>query len=250
VKNNIPSIGVTYGYGEINELCEATFVSHNVEDIIGYVNQIELFYTISERCIGKGKKIIGINGVDTSGKTEFTFAYSKFLSSLKVKNAVIHIDDYHNPTELRNNGLNKVDAYYNNAFNYDQIIKEVLSPLAEFGFIDKDILCLNVDTDKYENLIHYDMDADTVVLIEGVLLFRKPLFQYFDATVFLHIEFEEVLKRARIRDVPKYGEAFLEKYIHKYIPIQKRYLEECKPRKKSDMVIDNQDYYIPKLLSN
>lgn len=64
-------------------------------------------------------------------------------------------------------------------------------------------MCLNLDTDKYEKLIHYDMDADTVILIEGVLIFREPLLQYLDATVYLHIDFDEVLKRDRIRDVPK-----------------------------------------------
>lgn len=50
--------------------------------------------------------------------------------------------------------------------------------------------------------------------------------------------------------INKYGEAFIEKYIHKYIPIQKRYLEEYKPMQRSDIVINNEDYFIPKLLSN
>lgn len=73
VENNIPTIEIAYGYGKTNELCKVTFISQCAENIIGYVNQTELFYTILERCIGKGKKILGINGVDTSGKTEFTF---------------------------------------------------------------------------------------------------------------------------------------------------------------------------------
>lgn len=179
VENNIPAIGIAYGYGKTNELCKATFISQCTENIIGYVNQTELFYTILERCIGKGKKILGINGVDTSGKTEFTFAYSKFLSSLQIKNVIIHIDDYHNPAELRYKGLNEIEAYYNNAFNYDQIIEEVLLPFIKLGSINKDVLCLNLDTDKYEKLIHYDMDADTVILIEGVLILYTYHFKPF-----------------------------------------------------------------------
>jgi phosphoglycolate phosphatase-like HAD superfamily hydrolase len=58
---------------------------------------------------------------------------------------------------------------------------------------------------------------------------------------------EEVLKRANIKYIPKYGESFMEKYIHKYIPTQKKYLEECEPEQRSDIVINNQDYFNSRL---
>ncbi len=64
----------------------------------------------------------------------------------------------------------------------------------------------------------------------------------------MHIDFNEVLKRAARRDVPKYGAAFLQKYIEKYIPIQKRYIEEFHPSSTSDIVIDNQNYLHPKIV--
>lgn len=246
-ENNIPSIAAMYGYGNINELGAATYIIQNVTDIIGYVNRIEIFYTITDRSIRKGKKVIGINGVDTSGKTVFTKAYSKFLSSLKIKNTIIHIDDYHNPAELRCKGDNEIEAYYHNAFNYDQVIDEILGPLNKLGSIDKDILCLNLDTNKYENFIHYNIDENTIVLIEGVLLFREPLLKYLDTTVFLHIDFDEVLRRMQVRDVPKYGEGFIKKYTNKYIPVQRKYLEEYRPEQRSDIVINNQDYFNPRL---
>jgi uridine kinase len=83
--------------------------------------------------------------------------------------------------------------------------------------------------------------------MEGVLLFRPPVDEYLDGRIYLHISFEEVLERANMRDVPKHGEAFLKKYIDKYIPVQKRYIEEFKPREHSDIVIDNSDYRYPKI---
>ncbi len=246
--NNIPSIAVTYGYGKSEDLQSATFIIDNASDIIGIVNQIQVFNLITEQTVKQGKQIIGINGVDTSGKTSFTNNYSRFLNSINIKSSILHIDDFHNPSELRYKGDNQIDAYYNNAFNYDQVINEVLNPLKENGFVNTKVTCLNLDTDKYENVVEYNIDNDTVLLIEGVLLLRKPLLEYFDSAIFLHIDFDEVLKRAEIRDVPKYGKEFLQKYIDKYIPIQKRYISEYNPHETCDFVIDNNDYINPKIL--
>ncbi|MDF2685746.1 MAG: HAD-superfamily hydrolase, subfamily variant 1 [Clostridia bacterium] len=64
----------------------------------------------------------------------------------------------------------------------------------------------------------------------------------------MDISFEVLLKRAEIRDVPKYGIEFLERYKNKYIPIQQKYLEAYKPKQKSDIVIDNTDFYLPKII--
>ena len=61
-------------------------------------------------------------------------------------------------------------AYCNNAFNYKQIIDKILEPLRKTGNIDKDILCLNLDTGKYENNSHYQIDAEAIIIVEGVLL--------------------------------------------------------------------------------
>ena len=42
-----------------------------------------------------------------------------------------------------------------------------------------------------------------------------------------------------------YGIEFLEKYKSKYIPIQQWYLSHCKPKERSDIVIENTDYNCP-----
>lgn len=246
--NNIVSIGAAYGYGDINDISKATFIAENPLEIADKIIQAELFYTLENELIKKNKsKIIGINGVDTSGKTTFTNYFSKYLSHVGIKNTVVHIDDFHNPSSIRSQGDNPIDAYYNNAFNYNQLINELLEPLKTYQSINKTICCLNLDTDKYENYINYNIDSDTVVLIEGVLLFRSPLNDYLDDKIFINIDFDEVLNRALIRDVPKYGLQFLDKYKNKYIPIQKKYIAEWEPFKNSSIVIDNNNYNRPVL---
>lgn len=246
-KNSIPSIGVLYGYGSKEEVLKSTFTAQSVNNIVYLVKKCDLFFRIKSKLLNKSKRIIGINGVDTSGKTMFSIDFSKFLLSTGINNVILHIDDFHNPSALRRQGENEIKAYYNNAFNYKQLINEVLDPLKNQGEINKDVLCLDLDTDKYEKLIHYNIGRDTIVIIEGVLLFRTPVIDYLDGKIFLQITFDEVLRRARLRDVPKYGEGFLQKYIDKYIPIQKLYLDQWKPAEAADMVIDNEDFNAPRL---
>lgn len=173
------------------------------------------------------------------------YILGKFLGSIGKKVQILHMDDFHNPRQVRMTGDNETDAYYHNAFNYGQVIDEILEPLQQGREINRKVICLNLDTDKYENERIYKIDRETVLLIEGVLLFRPPLMEYFDAKIYLDIRFEEVLRRATERDVPKYGDAILDKYVRKYIPVQRKYIEEWKPRENADILICNEDYRRP-----
>ena len=245
--NRIPFIKAQYGYGEKDDIESTTFSVNTPLEILPCVAQAEVFYHVAERLIEPGKRVIGINGVDTSGKTIFTNQFAKYLTHKGIQTAVLHIDDYHNPAEIRRQGDSEIDAYYHNAFHYRQVVEEVLKPLHQAGELHKEVLCLNLDTNLYENKVRYDIGQDTVLLIEGVLLFREPLLPYLDGTVFLNITFEEVIQRATVRDVPKYGVGFLQKYHDKYIPIQKKYFTQYNPYENSHIVIDNNDYHNPKI---
>jgi len=90
--------------------------------------------------------------------------------------------------------------------------------------------------------------SETVLLIEGVMLFRPTISEYLDGRIFIHIDFDEMLNRAYSRDVPKYGESFVEKYKNKYIPVQKKYLDEYEPMKNCDIAAYNNDYLNPRII--
>jgi uridine kinase len=81
--------------------------------------------------------------------------------------------------------------------------------------------------------------------VEGVLLYRPPIDNLIDYKVFLDISFDEVFRRAVARDVPKYGEEFLQKYIKRYIPAQKIYLKQFSPKEKCHLIIDNNNFKRP-----
>jgi phosphoglycolate phosphatase len=247
--NNIAKIFAGYGYSSENYDLNYFEVKSPI-DILGHVNRIELFWEIEKSIKNRLKNdnfIVGINGVDTSGKTMFTNFLYKHLKSKGYQVELINLDDFHNPKEIRRKGENEIEAYIDHAFNLDLLKNELLEPISNNQNIDKDLKLLDLETDTFSIEKKYSIKRGSIVLLEGVLLYRSPINKYFDYRIFLDISFDEVIIRAQKRDVPLYGDGIVEKYKNKYIPIQKRYIEEHNPIRESDVVIDNSDFSFPKI---
>lgn len=246
------SIGVSYGYGE-NDYQKFDFVANNPLDIYRTVKNIngvykEIANQILSRKQGNKPIIVGINGVDTSGKSTFTKGLERYIFKTGFKSQIVAIDDFHNPSHIRNKEKDPVISYYNNAFDIKKIEDELMKPIAANGVIDKELLLLDIEKNEFTNRKRYIVDEDTIILFEGVLLYRAPLNQYFDLRIFIDITFDEVLVRAVKRDANLFGDAIIERYNNKYIPIQKLYFKQNAPKELSDIIIDNNDYCNPKVI--
>lgn len=205
----------------------------------------QIYHDVSGR---KRPLIIGINGAYTSGKTVFTSGFADYLRERGEKVQVIHYDDFHNPfSAITWTDDTEIDVFYNHAFDPEKLERQLLRPLREQGRFRDEILCVDLGTSTFSNLLPFDIDDQTIVLLEGVLLYRPPLLPYIDYKVFLDITSEEMLHRAKQRDVPRFGEAILEKFVTRYIPVQQRYLAEWSPEQISDIVVDNSDYLSPEI---
>lgn len=250
-ENNITSIGVTYGYG-VNEVQSADFIARNPLEIVGHVSRLSIFNRINSEILQKERNkpiIIGINGVDTSGKTTFASYFETFLKWKGHKTQLIHLDDFHNELKIRKAMENEIDSYIANAFNLEVLTNTILEPASKNETVNCQLNLLDLDSDKFTNKKHFAIDQETIILIEGVLLFRPPIDKYLDIRIFIDISFEEVLKRAEERDVPKYGVSFLDIYKGKYIPVQQKYISTWKPKENSDIVINNNDVFHPHLMN-
>ncbi|WP_346962155.1 HAD hydrolase-like protein [Clostridium sp.] len=244
------SVGVSYGYGG-DDYKNSDFIADNPADIFMIIRKINGIYKeIAGDILNRKQKnkplIVGINGVDTSGKSTFTKELARYLFKIGFKSHTISIDDFHNPSKIRNKEKNPVTSYLNNAFDITKIENEIMKSLVTDKNLDKELLLLNLETDEFTNNKRYVIDEDTIVLFEGVLLYREPLNQYFDFRIFIDIS----LKRAAKRDLSLLGKDVIEKYNNKYIPIQKLYIEKYNPKNLSDIIIDNNDYWNPKILKH
>jgi HAD superfamily hydrolase (TIGR01549 family) len=239
------SVGVLFGYGG-QEPEEADLTINRFDELLSiFDRRLPVFERILNDVKRKKLKdkafVIGINGIDGSGKTKFAESLEKFLISRNYETQAIHLDDFHNPRALRYAGEDQVENYYNRSFNISLVIEKLLAPLHRKSTISTKLTLLDWRTDKYDIEREYRFNQNTIVIFEGVFLFRKEFAPYIDYKLFLDIPFEESKRRAIVRD-PK---AVIKKYDDKYLPAQAKYLQEYPPRQVADMVIDNTDWEQP-----
>jgi len=193
----------------------------------------------------KKPSIIGINGANLSGKTVFSQELIAFLNEKGHKTQLICMDDFYNTKEIRMKD-NTPECYYQNAINtkkFVMLISEII-----MGSVNKTISLLNTETDEYSNEKTFKTNMDTIVIVEGILLYKPPIDALFDYKIYLDITEEELLKRGKEINIPQFGEKSLEIYHNLFIPVQKLYENSCKPQKNCDLLIDNNNFENPEIM--
>ena len=246
---NSLAIGVLFGYGG-DEPQQADIKINKFDDLLTiFDRRLPIFQRIILDIEQKKQKdkafVIGISGIDGAGKTHFAESLEIYLKAKGHQAQLIHLDDFHNPKAIRYAGKDQADNYYNKSFNIQLIIDKLLAPVKNKGELSLMLKTLNWETDKYENERKYNATQNTIVIVEGVFLFRKEFSPYLDYKIFLDIPLEESKKRALARD-PK---AIISKYDDKYLPAQVKYLKKYPPGKIADLIIDNKDLEYPKIKS-
>ncbi len=94
-----------------------------------------------------------------------------------------------------------------------------------------------------------EIGAESILIVEGVFLFRPELLPYLDVRVFIDVSFGTVISRAVVRDLAVFGSktSIERRYRQKYIPGQQIYLKEVNPGNVADVVIQNDDHLNPKV---
>ena len=186
--------------------------------------------------------VIGINGAITSGKTMFADKFNRYLIDNGYKTQLLHIDDFHNSRDVRMKD-NSPEHYYANAIDtaaFTQLITEI-----KHAPVNKTIAVRNMGTDDFTDTITLSTDMNTVVIVEGVLLYIPQMRELFDYKIVLDIGYDEILRRGIARDVPLYGDWIMELFTDLFIPVQKIYADTCKIYESCDLLIDNTDYNNP-----
>ena len=179
--------------------------------------------------------IIGINGAITSGKTTLARRLAEYLQKQNIPVTVVHIDDFHQPRSLRQKEVSP--AYYlAHALDLPRIT-DLVQKIKAGGF-EETWQVLDMGTDEYSKSVEFAITPDSIVIVEGVLLYQKGLVDLFDYKVYLDIFPKEILERGKLRDVPLYGAGILEQYRQLFIPVQQLYEEMAQPKTSSDLVVD------------
>ncbi|MEI7497856.1 MAG: hypothetical protein WCK11_01060 [Candidatus Falkowbacteria bacterium] len=221
------------------------------------LNRIELIDSLSQRILAISKSsavLVGIDGASTAGKTTMAAELESKLKESGRNVIKVTIDGFNNPRSTRYaKGANSPEGFYKDSYNNEIIINELLKPLSE-GKLEYKPAHFSVDNDTELNLPTEIATKDSIILIEGIFLFRPELVKYFDYKIFIEIDLEESKKRAINRPVGKHRigseEEITKRYDNRYIPGQIMYYEEAKPHDVADVIIDNNNIEKPILKTN
>jgi uridine kinase len=194
--------------------------------------------------------IIGIDGIDAAGKTQFSAAIVTTLEQIGRKCCLVHIDDFHNPKDVRYEGNDEVKKYYFQSFAYERLVDSILQPIRQAGRLDVELNLLDLKTDTFSLRKRFYVTPQTVVVLEGVFLFRPELINFIDIRIFLRVSFEESLARARKRDLHIPPTEVASRYATKYHAAQRHYFQLVHPEEHAHIIIENDDYARPVLIAD
>lgn len=196
---------------------------------------------------------VGIDGFAAAGKTTLA---NELVAPLEQRGRVvlrISIDGFHNPAEIRHRkGRHCPVGYYQDSFNHDAIVRDVLTPLGPNG--NRHYKPANYD---YRTGTTVDMEweqapADAILLFDGIFLQRPELKDHWDFVLFVHANFSVMLDRACQRDLEKFQstDRVRQSFERRFIPGCRLYLEKTRPHEQAHVVIDNNNVHHPVLTSN
>ena len=175
--------------------------------------------------------VVGINGIDCSGKTTFSKAMSKYFSYHNIVNNHLDIDTF-------NNSVIESETY--KAFVSDSWDEE--------------------DLNKYYKLIINYSDAIRavsesklkypIVILEGIFIYKPQLADLFDLKIYLDIDISLGRKRFAERRSLKQDKRPFEIYDEIWMLSHIRYESEVHPKRISNLVIDCNDESKPVLREN
>lgn len=191
---------------------------------------------------------VGIDGVDASGKTTLANSLADYLKSQNVDVIRASIDGFHNPKSIRyQKGRNSPEGYYKDSFNNKAIVDNLLAPLEESGNLKYKKAIFDFKTDSEVVLPVQTANKDSILIMDGVFLFRPELVDYWDLKIFIEADFKITVSRATKRDGYYLGseQEILDKYNQRYVPGQQLYFQEAQPQEKADIIIENSDFENP-----
>jgi uridine kinase len=182
--------------------------------------------------------VIGINGMDYSGKTTFSKHLSEFLEGKGRLIQTIHVDDFYNGKELNYRGDHLPEYYYKNSYDIGVIANQLLNPLRTYNHLDANMLLWDEKTDSYTLPKRYVIPSHSTVLIEGVFLFQPSIKPLLDYKIFLNVELQEIKRRALIRNVHENPHSVLSELCEKFIPAHHYYMKDANPLEDVEMFLD------------
>lgn len=194
--------------------------------------------TVAEtRCL-----LVGVSGIDGCGKGYVTRQLEARLALHGVTPAILNVDGWLNLPEKRFNQSDPAENFYENAIRFDQFFTQLVIPLRDRRSVYL-IAEFTEETASQYRRHTYNFKDVSVILVEGIFLFKPRYRTHFDLAIWIDCSFSTALARAIDRAQEGLSAAkTIAAYETIYFPAQRIHLSHDHPRENADLVFENDSY--------
>jgi uridine kinase len=185
--------------------------------------------------------LVGISGIDASGKGFVTARIAESLRKRGLKLAVMNADAWLNLPHTRFHRQDPAKHFYENAIRFDEMFEPVILPLRGTRNVNvkSDFAAETAMTFRKHRYVFRNID---IILLEGIFLFKPTYRDRFDLKIWIDCSFATALRRAMTRGQeglpPQEAKRAFETI---YFPAQRIHLARDNPRKAADIVFTNEE---------
>ena len=192
---------------------------------------------------------VAIDGVDGAGKTMLADALAPLVVA-KVRPIIrASVDDFHQPRAVRYaRGKYSPDGFFLDSYDYAAFRRLLLDPLGPDGSGNYIAKHFDHRTDQFVAPLPQQAPPAAVLIVDGIFMNRPELRECWDLSIFLQVDLAVSRARNAARDRAPEALDPDTPYSRRYNGGQQRYLSECEPSQRADIVIDYNDLSVPKFL--
>jgi uridine kinase len=183
---------------------------------------------------------VAVEGIDCSGKTTLADLLGTRVSARGRSVIRVGADGFlRSRAERYRLGPDSPEGYALHSVDYPMLRAALLDPLGPGGDLTYRTAVRDGVTDLPVETPPQTAPEDAVLIVDGVFLQRPEVRECWDLVVWVEVSFQEALRRALLRDAERFGgrEEARARYVRRYLPGQRRYLEECRPHHTADVVV-------------
>ncbi|MCI0745034.1 MAG: hypothetical protein L0Y58_06485 [Verrucomicrobia subdivision 3 bacterium] len=185
--------------------------------------------------------LVGISGIDASGKGFLTAKTVARLQMQGVNAAAIGVDGWLNLPHVRFNRDNPAAHFYEHALRLDEMFDRLVLPLRDRRSISLEMDYAEETATEYRRHRYELQDLD-VAVVEGIFLFKRRYWRQFDLSCWLDCSFETALDRAIQRGQEGLPPAETARAFETiYFPAQRIHFDRDSPRDSADLIIGNDE---------
>lgn len=195
---------------------------------------------------------MAIDGRTAAGKTTLGHELARIL--VDEGRVVLRgsLDDFKRPWSERHlYDRTTGEGYYRNAYDFEAITTLLLEPAAPAGSGEVALCSIDPITQVNHSRDRVAMPNDGVLIVDSVFAFRPELNDHWDLRIWVEIDAALSVQRGALRDAPREGaEAAEALHRDRYGGAEAIYITEVDPLALADIIIDNTDFDLPRLIRN